>query len=195
MIHVAVHAADHQIQLAQRVVFQIHGAVAADVALDPGEHAQPEPALIHFAHLVRERDGALLVQTVGHRQSFRMIGDRDVFVTHRPRRFGHFLERGPAVALARVHVQIAANMLQLHQLRKGVRLGGFDFALILAQLRRNPVEAQRPVDLLFGLAGHGLLGIDVRQRVLVQRESHLLRPARSATLCSLLPVKYCSAAP
>ena len=41
-IHVAVHAADHQIQLAQRVVFQIHRAVAADVALDAGEHAQPE---------------------------------------------------------------------------------------------------------------------------------------------------------
>ena len=110
-------AADHEIQLAQRVVFQIHGAVAADIALDSGKDAQPQPALIHFANLVREGDRALLIHPVGHRQGFGMIGDGDVLVAHRVRRFGHFFERGPAVALASMHVQIAANVLQLHQLR------------------------------------------------------------------------------
>ena len=45
-IHVAVDAADHEIQLAQRVVCQIHRAVAADVAFEAGEHANAQTALV-----------------------------------------------------------------------------------------------------------------------------------------------------
>ena len=38
-VHVAVHAADHQVELGQRVVGQVHRAVPQDVALDAGEDA------------------------------------------------------------------------------------------------------------------------------------------------------------
>ena len=50
-VHVAMDAADNEIELGQRVIFQIHRAVAADIALDAGEHASPRPRLIHFPNL------------------------------------------------------------------------------------------------------------------------------------------------
>ena len=46
---------------------------------------------------------------------------------------------------------------EFDQLRAGVPVQrGFDFAAVLAQLGRNPGEAERFVDLLFGLARDAL---------------------------------------
>ena len=47
-----------------------------------------------------------------------MVRDRDVLVTQRPRRLRHLLQRRPPVGFRRVHVQIAANIAGLHQLRQ-----------------------------------------------------------------------------
>ena len=87
----------------------------------PEKHAKPETRLIHLANLVRERHRALLVQAVGHGERFGMIGDRDVFVAALARGLGHLFERRPAVGFGGVHVQIAADLRLLDQLRQLAR--------------------------------------------------------------------------
>ena len=101
-----------------------------------------------------------------------MIRDGDVLVAQRARRFGHFFERGAAVGGGGVHVEVAANVALLHQLRQRMRLGQFDFAVVLAQLGRNPVEAQRAVDLFFGFARDAHVVFGAEQPVLAQLEAH-----------------------
>ena len=126
-------------------------------------HSRPEktrsgrPVAIQIAHLLGERDGALFVQAVGHGQRLGMIGDGDVLVAQRAGGLGHFFERGAAVGFGGVHVQVAADVGELDQLGQAAFERGFDFAAVFAQLRRNPGQAERLVDFLFGFARHALL--------------------------------------
>jgi len=46
-------------------------------------------------------------------------------------------------------VKVAAQVGAIDETRQRVRGGGFDLPAHLAQLRRNPVEAERRVDVLF----------------------------------------------
>ena len=62
---------------------------------------------------------------------------------------------------------------QLQQLRQGVVLGGLDFSLVFAQLRRNEIELELGVNLLFTLAGHRLVVLQIGQAVFAERETHL----------------------
>ena len=41
-IHVAVHAADHQVEFGQRIIGQIHRAILQNVALDAAEDADAQ---------------------------------------------------------------------------------------------------------------------------------------------------------
>ena len=65
-------------------------------------------------------------------------------------------------------MEVAAEVAAGDQPRQPPRLGRLDLAPVLAQLRRDPHEAERLVDPLFGLAGDGEAGGDVEQAVLVQ---------------------------
>ena len=56
-----------------------------------------------------------------------------------------------AVGFGGVHVQVAAQVGAIDQPGQRSRRGRFDLAARLAQLRRNPVEAERGVDVLLGL--------------------------------------------
>ena len=71
-----------------------------------------------------------------------MIRNGDVFVAPRARRLGHFFKRRAAVGFGGVHVEIAADIRELDQLRQAALRRGFDLAGVFAQLRRNPREAQ-----------------------------------------------------
>ena len=44
LVHVAVHAADHEVELGQRVVGQIHLAIPQDVALEAAKDTDSEAA-------------------------------------------------------------------------------------------------------------------------------------------------------
>ena len=141
-IHVAVDAADDDVEFGQRVFGEIHRAVAPDVAFEAGEDAEREAAAIELAHLLGEGDGALFIQAVGHGEGLRMIGDGDVFVAQRAGGLGHFFERGAAVGFGGVHVEIAADVGELDQLGQAAFERGFDLAAVFAQLRRNPVRGR-----------------------------------------------------
>ncbi len=135
----AVDAAHHDIQLRQGVFFEIHLAVAPDVALQTGKDSDAQTTLlIELAHVLGEVDRSFLIETIRHRQSLGMIGNSDVFVAQRARRFGHLFQRRAAIGLGGMHVQIAANVGKLDQLGQAASERSLDFAAILAQLGRNP---------------------------------------------------------
>ena len=46
-----------------------------------------------------------------------MVRDRDVLIAPFAASFSHLFKRGAAVGLGRVHVQIAANVREIHQFR------------------------------------------------------------------------------
>ena len=108
----------------------------------------PSALLVQAPHALGELDDALLVEAVGHGQRLGVVRDGDVLVAQGAGGFGHLLERGAAVARDRVHVQIAADLGQFDQARQAALGGGLDLALVLAQLRRNPGQAESLVDAL-----------------------------------------------
>src|ERR1039457_4233588 len=173
LVHVAVHAADHQVERGQRVVGQIHRAVLEDVALDATEDADAQADAVDLAHAAGKLHHALFIQAVGHGKGLGVVGDGDVFVAALARRLGHFFQRGAAISLGGVHVQVAADVAQFHQLGKASLLRGFDFAGVLAQFGRDPRQAQRLVDAFLGLAGHAGIARHAEQAVLAQLQPHL----------------------
>ena len=152
--------------------------------------------MIQLAHLLGESDGALFIQAVGHGERLGMIGDRDVFVAQRVRGLGHFFERRAAVGFGGVHVQIATDVGQFDQLRQTAFERGLDLAAIFAQFRRNPRQGRardrfpprfRPRRARSSSSRNSPYSFSVSPSFSAR--------LRSTMLCSLLPVKYCSAAP
>src|SRR5437867_2379810 len=101
-----------------------------------------------------------------------MVGDGDVFVAQRARRVGHVLDRPLPVGGARVHLEVTADVLHLHEMRKPVLAGERDLAAGFAELGGNPVEAELRVDLLLGFAGGPTCALE--EAVLVQLVALLL---------------------
>jgi hypothetical protein len=69
-----------------------------------------------------------------------VVGDRDVLVAALAGRLGHLLDRGVAVGGRRVHVQVAADVAELDQLRQLALARRGQLAAILAQLRGDPLH-------------------------------------------------------
>ena len=63
----------------------------------------------------------------------------------------HLLQRREPVGEVRVGVQVAPELLQVHEVGQLARERGLDLAAILAQRRRDERQAESLVDLLLGL--------------------------------------------
>ncbi len=92
-------------------------------------------------------------RAVGHGQVFGVVGDGDVFVASGEGGFGHFADGVAAVGLYCVHVDVTADVGLGDELGEAVGEGGFEFAVVFAELGGNPVEAEGGVDLFFGGSG------------------------------------------
>ncbi len=154
-------------------VREVQRAVFQDVALDAGEDADAEAVAVDLAHLAGEGHHALFIQPVGHGERLGVVGDGDVLVAERAGGFGHLFQRGAAIGLGGVHVEVAADVGQLDQLGQAAFGGGFDFAAVLAQLGRNPRQAERLVDAGFGFAGHACIVLHAEQAVFAELQPHL----------------------
>ena len=86
------------------------------------------------------------------RQILGVIGQRHVRVALGLGGLGHVFEGLGAVGPVGVRVQVALDVAELDQLRQAARLGGFDLALVLAQLGRDPRQPQALVDARLVLA-------------------------------------------
>ena len=168
-----------------------------DVALEAARRCGcPGRLRLMLAHLAGEGDHALLIQAVGHGQRLGVVGDGDVLVAALARGLGHLLERGAAVGLGGVHVEVAADVAQFHQ---------FGQAAFVRRLRFRRCSRAAPAESTAGRAPRRLPSSvspatressSTRNRPYSLSLSPILTArVRMATLWSLLPVKYCMAAP
>ena len=100
-----------------------------------------------------------------------MIGDREIAHAHRLGRQRHLFDAVPAIGVDRVTVRHAANILEHQRLRQSAARGGFDFAFVFAEFRRNILKPQALINLLFA-AEMRLLGA---VRPGIGEQSHPLR--------------------
>ena len=111
----------------------------------------------------------------------RVLGDRDVLVAaaRAPPRAISSTRRVP-VGERRVHVEVAADVVELDQLRQAALARRLELAAVLAQLGRDELHAEPLVDLLLGRVGDGLAALVVGDPVLahVQAAPHRLGAQR-----------------
>ena len=116
-IHIGVDGGDDHVELRKHFVVQIERAVFQDVDFDSRQQADSGHALLRRANFFDLLERAFLVHAVGDGDGFRMVGQRDVFVAERARGLAHLFDGVLAVRGGRVHLQIAANVGERHELR------------------------------------------------------------------------------
>ncbi len=126
-----------------------------------------------------------------------MIRDRDVFVPALPRRLRHLFQRSPARRVSVVCMCRSPRMCpDFHQLGSRSSRRQLDLAQILAQFRRNPRAAPAPRKRPLPFPPRPLTSSAPRNSPYSLSFNPIFTArVRMATLWSLLPVKYCSAAP
>src|SRR5205085_2803574 len=124
---------------------------------------------VNLPYARREANHTLLIESIGHSERLRVIGNGTVFISKFPACRGHFFERCPAVRLPCVHMEIAADLSCADDLRKRPGFSGLDFATVLAEFRRNPRKPEGIVDSGFVLPGDPLATVQTKQPILVQR--------------------------
>ena len=130
-----------------------------------------------------------------------MVGDAEILQAEFLRRVRHLRERAAAVAGGGVTMKGAAQIFLLDQARQAPFRGGFEFAGIFAQLRRDVIQPKSAVE--FGLFANfwelpprssffafaaGSTGAGASRYSLSVQPRWSAR-LRTTMLCSLLPVK------
>src|SRR5579883_100445 len=164
-----MHADDDDIQLGESFIGEIELAVGEDVYFHAGEDADAAAHFFfHLADVAGVLDGALVVEAKGHSEVFSVVGDGEIFITASEGGLGHFANGVFAIGDVGVHVDVAANVFKFDECGKAVLLGGLDFAVVFAQLGRNPVEAQGGIDFFFGSTGDEGAVIHAREGVFAE---------------------------
>ena len=170
-----MYRANHQIQPLQDRIRQVEFAVVEDVDLDPLQDCDARLALVEAVDLVDLLGQAHRIEAARHRQAARMLGHRNVLQPAGQRRLGHRLQRVVTIAVARVQVQVAAQVASLNQPRQTLRARRFDFAAVFAQLGLDVRQPHGAVDRFLGVAGDALAALE--HAVLVDLQAAFLREA------------------
>ena len=158
----------------------VERAVREDVGLGPGQHDEVVERVVERRDLVDPRLERLGRDVVAEAVRGRVVGDRQVLPAALARRLDHLLERLAPVGQRRVAVQVAAQVLERDELRQRALRRRLELAAALAQLRRDPLEAEPLVDLLLGRAAGRLAGVVVEDPVLAH-----VQPAPDGGLAQL----------
>src|SRR5579875_255065 len=152
LVLAVVDGGDHPVGLREHVLGQVQPAVLQDVQLHPLEQGDPVDLAGQLVDGLPVLAQAFSVKPSGHRDALGMVGEGDVGVAAFLRALHHLLQGGPAIGGSGVHVQIAAQVVQLQQLGKPALRGQLEYAAGLTQLGRDPRQADRLVDLFLGAA-------------------------------------------
>ena len=122
----------------------------------------------------------LLLQLVGlqpadHCDALRVVGDGDVLQAAALGGGGHLLDARLAVGPRAVHVQIAADVVQLDERGQLAGVGPFKLVAGLTQLRRKTGQIERGIDLLFRATGNAI--VTAKDAVLVDFQPARFRSA------------------
>jgi predicted Rdx family selenoprotein len=88
-------------------------------------------------------------------------------------RVSHLADGVASVGGLGVHVQIAVDIGERDKSWQRMRCGGFDLAAVLAQLGRDVIEIQRPVDVFLTRGGDDDVVFEPEQRILAECEAAL----------------------
>ena len=83
-----------------------------------------------------------------------MVRDGQVHVFAAPAGLDHLLHTMMSIAELGMHVEVAPDVFQLHQLGQAPLAGGLDFPAVFSQLRRDPGHFHRRKNFRFGLSAH-----------------------------------------
>ncbi len=155
-----VNRADREVEPLQDRIGQIERAVVEDVDLARLEDADAAKAVVEGVDFVDLAGQPIRVQAAGHGGALRVVGDGEVVVAPLLGGQRHFPDREFAVGGGGVGVKVALDPRQGDELGERALGGGLDLALVLAQLGRDPRQAELVVDLLLGAAGDPLVPLE-----------------------------------
>ncbi len=164
---------DDYVELGQDFVTEVQRAILQDIDFDAGEQADSGDAFLSGADFLDLSERALFVHAICDGDGFGMVGEGDVFIAEGFGGFTHFFNGVASVGGGGVHLEVAANVLKLYELRHFVIFGGFDFAGHFAKFRLDVIEAELGVDFFFGLAGDNFAAFQRGHRVFIQRPAHV----------------------
>ena len=143
--------ADH-VELGERLVVDVERAVPVDVDLGAGEQADAVELGVEALDLAPLAAELPRVTAARHGEAHGVVGDGDVCEARFLRGARHRLQRVGAVGPVGLRLEVAAEIARLDQARERARARRLDLALVLAQLGRDPGEAEAVVELLLGAA-------------------------------------------
>jgi hypothetical protein len=161
LLEARVHRREDHVELGEDIVRKVHAPVGQDVALRAREDPDLE-ARLELADQLTLRTQLLHAEAVRDGRGLRVVRHDDVLVAPRLRRRHELVERVPTIRPVGVRVQIAAQIGRGHEARETASTDRFHLAVVLAQLGREPRQADRRVDVFLGRAG------DPRSRRLVE---------------------------
>ena len=176
-----VDRADNPVELGEQVVVVVGRAVGQDVRLGADQQLEAVQRRVELADLLDLRAQRVGRHVVAEAVRRRVVGDRQVLEPALTRRGRHLLDGVAPVRQRRVAVQVALEVVLRDQLRDLLEV---QLAAALAQLRRDPGQAEQLVDLLLGRAAmRGAAGV-VEQAVLadVQALAHRALAQRHVVL-------------
>ena len=143
----------HDIELFEHAIGEVERAVDENVdfaAVQDRDVVESFAQRRDFIGLPFHRVGR---QAARRRRMRRVIGDRHVFVPQRAAGVHHRVDRIAAVAVDRMHVEIAANVVRRDEDRQLASSRDGDLVVALPDFRRDPRQTQRRVDV--GLCRRG----------------------------------------
>ena len=158
----ACKAGDDDVQFGEQVVVEIQ-LVLENVHLGAGEQAEINALvgellvdLFDFLDLLAEPGGVEAVRLEG---GFGMVGDGPIVAAEVVHVAGDGFDGFMAVAPVGMIVERAAQLGPFDEAREFAFFGGGEFAVVLAQFRRDVGEVELRVNFLLGLAGDKQFGV------------------------------------
>ncbi len=146
----AVHACDHEVEAREHIVGIIQRAIRQNIQLDPFEDMKRSAELflqsIDRSVLrgdLRDREPACVMRRFG------VIGHPEILKASRSSLFRHFGKRVHAVRRLRMSVQDSTNVAVVYQIRDSAAFSQIDFVAAFPQLRRNELQPEPAVYILF----------------------------------------------
>ena len=153
-----VHRDHDEIQLLQDLVLLIESAIGENIDLLTAQDPDLGMARLDLLDLLPLLPNPVCVQTPRHGQGLAVVCQSEILVSLGRTSHQHFLDRVLAVRPGGVHLQIAANLVQLYELRQSLAGRSFDLTAIFSQLRRNPGQLDLLVDIGLVPSRHHLSG-------------------------------------
>ena len=149
LLEAAVDRRRDVVERGQRLVRVVERAVQQDVHLGPEQHDERRQPLVDLFDQPPRFFEALQAQPVGDRQRSAVVGQRHVLRSRgRAPAVAMSSRRGRAVGPVGVAVQVALQVVDADQARQAAVQRRFDLALVLAQLGRDPGQAERGIHLV-----------------------------------------------